>query len=309
MIRLFAATHRKPSASTVIRNVAIGKSPCWTQLRLISTTEKAEEEGEEETERKKPRTIYVAATRQHVGKTTVSLALVSGLQKRYGKVGFIKPVGQQHVPVHSESTGETVRVDKDVVLMREHFELFHIDYKDMSPVIIPQGYTKDFLDGKINLDEQTKAVMQSHAKISDASDVVLCEGTGHVAVGSVVRLNNAAVAKMMDADVVLVANGGLGSAFDELELNRVLCLHHGVRLAGVILNKVKADKYEQTKEYMSRALMQTWGVPLLGCIPDRPFLGCPALADLEALFGTKLISGHSHRLKHYSAEGEIFESM
>jgi len=302
MIRLFAATHRKPSASTVIRNVAIGKSPCWTQLRLISTTEKAEEEGEEETERKKPRTIYVAATRQHVGKTTVSLALVSGLQKRYGKVGFIKPVGQQHVPVHSESTGETVRVDKDVVLMREHFELFHIDYKDMSPVIIPQGYTKDFLDGKINLDEQTKAVMQSHAKISDASDVVLCEGTGHVAVGSVVRLNNAAVAKMMDADVVLVANGGLGSAFDELELNRVLCLHHGVRLAGVILNKVKADKYEQTKEYMSRALMQTWGVPLLGCIPDRPFLGCPALADLEALFGTKLISGHSHRLKHYSAE-------
>jgi len=152
MIRLFAATHRKPSASTVIRNVAIGKSPCWTQLRLISTTEKAEEEGEEETERKKPRTIYVAATRQHVGKTTVSLALVSGLQKRYGKVGFIKPVGQQHVPVHSESTGDTVGVDKDVVHMREHFDFFHIDYKDMSPVIIPQGYTVGLVGGVLPKD-------------------------------------------------------------------------------------------------------------------------------------------------------------
>lgn len=37
------------------------------------------------------RPIFVAATRQHVGKTTVSLALLSGLQKRYEKVGFVKP--------------------------------------------------------------------------------------------------------------------------------------------------------------------------------------------------------------------------
>ena len=47
--------------------------------------------------------IYVAATKQHVGKTTTSLALMAGLQKRFPKVGFIKPVGQQHVTVHSDS--------------------------------------------------------------------------------------------------------------------------------------------------------------------------------------------------------------
>ena len=46
------------------------------------------------------RPIFVAATRQHVGKTTVSLAILSGLQKRFGKVGFIKPVGQQHIAVN-----------------------------------------------------------------------------------------------------------------------------------------------------------------------------------------------------------------
>jgi hypothetical protein len=34
------------------------------------------------------------------------------------------------------------------------------------------------------------------------------------------------------ADMVLVANGGLGSAFDELELNRILCQHYNVRIAG-----------------------------------------------------------------------------
>ena len=100
----------------------------------------------------------------------------------------------------------------------------------------------------------------------------------------------------------MIANGGLGSAYDELELNRVLCQHYNVRIAGVIINKVIPEKYEQTKQYMSKAMLQTWGIPLLGCVPDQPFLGCPALADLERLFGTELICGMEHRFRHYSVD-------
>jgi dethiobiotin synthetase len=224
------------------------------------------------------------------------------LKKHYKKVGFLKPVGQQHVEVKSENLGKMIRVDKDVCLVREHFHLDHIDYEDMSPVIIPAGYTKQFVDGEISFQQQIKDVIQSMEHVTEASDVVLCEGTGHCAVGSIVGLNNAKVASIIGADMVLVANGGLGSAFDELELNRILCQHYNVRIAGVILNKVIPEKLDQTKHYMRKALMQAWGVPLLGCIPDRPFLGCPALADLENLFKTKLISGEEHKFRHYSTK-------
>jgi dethiobiotin synthetase len=196
---------------------------------------------------RKQRPIFVAATRQHVGKTTTSLAIMSGLKKRYDKVGFLKPVGQQHVPVISKNRNEEIRVDKDCVLVHEHFQLNHIDYEDMSPVIIPQGYTKKFVDGEISLNEQVKDVLRAMDNVAKASDVVLLEGTGHCAVGSIVGLNNAKVASLVGADMVLVANGGLGSAFDELELNRVLCQHFHVRIAGVIINKVIPDKYESTK--------------------------------------------------------------
>jgi dethiobiotin synthetase len=246
------------------------------------------------------RPIFVAATKQHVGKTTCSLALISGLKKRFEKVGFLKPVGQQHVEVFSEERNEMMRVDKDVCLVREHFKLHHIDYKDMSPVIIPDGYTRKYVDGVITLNSQIDTVLHAMTSVAQASDIVLCEGTGHCAVGSIVGLNNAKVASLIGADMVLVANGGLGSAFDELELNRILCQHYNVRVAGVILNKVIPSKYEQTKHYMSKAMLQSWGVPLLGCIPDRPFLGCPALADLEHLFKTKLICGDEYRFRHYS---------
>ena len=75
--------------------------------------------------------IFVAATRQHAGKTTVSLALMSGLKKRFGRVGFIKPVGQQHITLTDEQ-GRDHRVDKDVQVLKEYFQLDHIDYSTMS---------------------------------------------------------------------------------------------------------------------------------------------------------------------------------
>ena len=265
-----------------------------TQNRSLSTTTTTTGE------KKNHRPIFVAATKQHVGKTSVSLSLLSGLQKRFDKVGFIKPVGQQHVPVHSSLRNETIRVDKDVCLMKERFHLDHLDYEYMSPVIIPRGYTKQYIDGEIDHSEQLQKVKNAFNHVNEASDIVLCEGTGHSAVGSVVGVNNAQVANILGADMVLIANGGLGSAFDELELNRILCQHYNVRIAGVVINKVLPSKYDQTKRYMSKALMDRWGVPLLGVIPDRPFLGCPALMDLEAIFKTDLMTGTELRFRHYN---------
>jgi BioD-like phosphotransacetylase family protein len=178
----------------------------------------------------------------------------------------------------------------------------HIDYSLMSPVIIPRGYTKDFVDGKIDETEQIKKIEKAFAEQEKESDIVLCEGTGHTGVGSIINLNNAQVASHLGCDMILVANGGLGSAFDELNLNYNMCKAHGVRLAGVIINKVRPDKFEQTKKYMSQVLEKRFGVPLLGCVPDKSFLGCPALADLEQLFNAKLFSGSEHRMRHYTIE-------
>jgi dethiobiotin synthetase len=248
------------------------------------------------------RPIYVAATRQHVGKTSASLALISGLQKRFDRVGFIKPVGQHCLSVWEKDLHVNMRADKDVVVMRQHFGLDHLPYRYMSPVLIPRGYTRDYVDGKISQDSHEALIRQAYEEISKSSSVVLCEGTGHCAVGSIINASNARVASWLGAEMVLIANGGLGSTFDELELNRVLCEKYNVPIAGVIINKVHPEKYNQTQHYIGTALEKYWGVPLLGCIPDLPFLGCPALADLERLFGGQLISGHDHRLRHYTVK-------
>lgn len=201
------------------------------------------------------------------------------------------------------AAGQDILIDKDAVLVKEYFHLDHLDYQYTSPILIPPGYTRDYLDGKIRLEAQETLIQKAYQEILKSSNIVLCEGTGHCAVGSIVHASNAQVASWLNAKMVLVANGGLGSCFDELQLNKTLCDVQGVQVAGVIVNKVQPDKVEQTREYIQKALDLHWGdTPLLGCIPDRPFLGCPALTDLERLFGTKLITGQEHRLRHYQIQ-------
>ncbi|OQR82317.1 hypothetical protein ACHHYP_16230 [Achlya hypogyna] len=237
--------------------------------------------------------VYVAATRQHVGKTSTCLGLLQGLTNRFENIGYIKPVGQQSVLVPGN-----LRVDKDVRVAKEVFNLKNCDYADMSPVVIPSGYTREYLDGKISLEYQLEKIQSSFDRIAARNDFTVVEGTGHTGVGSIVNVNNARVAAQLGIDMILIANGGIGSAFDDLALNRVMCKEYGVRIAGVILNKVRAEKMDMMWEYFPKALKQ-WDVPLLGVVPDLPRLAQPSMLDFEELFGTKLLSGANRRMTQF----------
>lgn len=241
------------------------------------------------------KSIFIAATGQNVGKTTICLGIVAALQKRFANIGFIKPVGQQHVRVQ-----ENLNVDKDVVLFKDHFHL-QAPYEDMSPVILPSGFTRDYLDGKINQAELEKKIVSAFQRVSQSSFYTIVEGTGHVGVGSLIQLNNARVAALLNLDVVIVASGGLGSAYDELSLNISLCQAHGVNIRGIILNRVIEDKQAMIKKYFPKAL-SGWNIPLIGCVPYNEFLSLPTLKDFEVLFDADLIAGdkyHNCHFKHH----------
>ena len=76
---------------------------------------------------------------------------------------------------------------------------------------------------------------------------------------------------------------------------------------GVVVNKIDPEKYEQTRQYLTKAIEHHIGknVPILGWIPDRPYLGCPALADVESQFATTLLSGSDYRYRHYDVGSNV----
>ncbi|TMW59233.1 hypothetical protein Poli38472_007378 [Pythium oligandrum] len=240
--------------------------------------------------------VYVAATRQHVGKTSTCVGLLHGLTSRINNIGFLKPVGQESVLVENG----TLRVDKDVAVAKEIFHLTECQYADMSPVVIPPGYTRQFLDGKITLEDQLAKIRQSFERITSKNDYTIVEGTGHTGVGSIVNISNARVAAELGIDMILIANGGIGSAFDDLALNYALCKEHGVKVRGVILNKVRPDKMDMVQEYFPKALKQ-WDIPLIGIVPNLPALANCSMLDFEGLFNTKMLSAHERRFQQYKS--------
>jgi dethiobiotin synthetase len=194
------------------------------------------------------RAIFISATGQNVGKTTLCLGLIAALQKRFNSIGFIKPVGQQHVKVDAG-----VNVDKDVVLFKKHFAL-DSSWSDMSPVIIPSGFTRDYLDGAIDSSTLLENIGSAFYKIASQNDYTVVEGTGHVGVGSIVGLNNAIVASHLKLETIIIASGGLGSAHDELALNIAMFHQLGVKIRGVILNRVLDDKRQMLLDYFPTSL-------------------------------------------------------
>ena len=157
------------------------------------------------------RQVYLAATGQNRGKTTASLGLFDLFLGRGLDAGFMKPVGQRTI------IEDGVSADEDAVLMREVFGLTD-PMPMMSPVHIPRGFTKAYINGDV-VEDLGARVRAAHEALAAVHDVALIEGTGHAGVGAVIGLSNAAVAAMLDAPAIIVSEGGVGRPIDEIVLN------------------------------------------------------------------------------------------
>ena len=224
--------------------------------------------------------LFIAATRQNDGKTTTSLGLLSALKKYYPRIGFIKPVGQRFVDV------EQHKIDEDSFLMDKVYGL-NCPLPEMSPIAVASDFTKKYLNSANN-DQLVMRVEQAFDRVAWEKDFVVCEGTGHAGVGSVFDLSNARVAKVLNAKVILVTQGGIGRPIDEIALNQALFERDGVEIIGVILNKVMQQKIEYITEFARKGLERR-GLHLLGVIPHQRMLSSPTMELIkDALEVTQL---------------------
>ena len=228
--------------------------------------------------------LFVAATSQNDGKTTCTLGFLSAYRKRAHSVGFIKPVGQRFVLVDGQN------IDEDSVLIQQACDL-HCSLKDMSPVAIERNFTRKFLDNPDGIAPQlTRAIHESFAMAAKGNDLIVIEGTGHAGVGSVFDLNNARVAKMLNAKVVIVTLGGIGRPVDEVALSHNLFEQENVEVLGVVANKIQPDKLEQTRDYMAKAFARR-GLHLLGAIPYTPQLTWPTVGQVAKVIRATVLNG------------------
>jgi len=212
--------------------------------------------------------VFIAATRQNDGKTTISLGLIAALQKEFPRIGYIKPVGQRFVEIEEQ------KIDEDTVLMDSVYGL-NCPLVDMSPIAVEPDFTRKYLQAANN-EALVKKIQNAFDRVAWEKDFVLCEGSGHAGVGAVFDLSNAQVAKQLGCKVIIVSRGGIGKPIDEVVLNQALFEKEGVEIIGVIINKVLEDKVDYISDFARRGLKRK-GLDLLGVIPHQAILSQPTM--------------------------------
>ena len=235
----------------------------------------------------RPKRIFIAATLQNEGKTTFSVGLIAALVKRFKKIGFIKPIGQRYLMEQGFKVDEdSVLIDKIFNISRKH------SIKDLSPIAVEKGFTEKYIEGKTR-GNYRKDIIKSFNKVAEDSDFIIIEGTGHAGVGSVFDLSNATVARLLNARVVLLAPGGVGRPIDEAMLNRSLFDRERVRLAGVVVNKVRPGKFAKINKYV-RMGFEKKKTPVLGVMPYQKRLALPTIREILEELKIELLCGKNY---------------
>lgn len=114
-------------------------------------------------------------------------------------------------------------------------------------------------------------------KLCEKRKFVLIDGVGFTAVGSIVGVSNADVAKASRAPVCIVCPSGVGGAVDSFALNETYFKYHGVHVLGGIFNFGRVDGYyssKRCKEYIDKWFVSSKGehgecfgvVPKMECL-------------------------------------------
>ena len=203
--------------------------------------------------------IFIAGDRSSVGKSSICLGIIGSLMASgYSPdtLAYIKPATQ------SESTQ----------LIQLYCDQHGIPCVPIGPLVYYRGFTRAFLAGDAGstpewLDRCATAV----DRIARGKRIVLVDGVGFPAVGSICGTSNADVARAggypvddtMGArrpmGVVLVGGSGVGAAVDAFNLNATYFEQRHVPVMGGIFNKLSESGFyslENCKEQVSAFFRQ-----------------------------------------------------
>lgn len=239
------------------------------------------------------RKLYISAIGQNCGKTTASLSLLHLAQKKYPRVGYIKPIGPKPISFNG------VTVDSDVALMSQVFNLKH-DLQQMSPVIIQRFTTREFIDGKIVAQKLEQQIIDACDAIEQECDFLIIEGSGHPAVGSVIGLSNPRIAQVLNAPVLMITGGGIGNVIDTVTQNRILFERHDVKIRGIMANKLIAEKRDATLDYLDK-VFATEPFKLFRGFNYQPILANPTLRRVATILDLELSGNQedANRIVHH----------
>lgn len=223
------------------------------------------------------KTLFVAPAGQRVGLSTAALGLVRALQRAQFKVGFCKPIAQDHA-----------RLDRSIHFVRENCRV-------QAPMPISLEHTEVLL-AQQQEDTLMEEVVGLYQRAAAGQDLVVVEGITLTHKNPYAHQLNTAIARNLDAEVVLVASmaeAAIAEVADQLE---IAVLEYGeARIAGLILNFAPSGTYSIHVLPVLQKSPVLAKLPLLGLVSQNLELSLPRTWDVAQHLGAQII--HEGQIK------------
>ena len=181
--------------------------------------------------------IFVAGDRSSVGKSSISLGLLGTfLTMGYApsELAYIKPATQCEAPQ----------------LVQAFCEKMGIPCVPVGPIVYYKGFTRAYLAGETDTSEQLLGLArEAVATLAPGKRILLIDGVGFPAVGSICGTDNASIARACGHEdgtppgVIVVSPSGVGNAVDSFNLNASFFTARQVPVLGAIFNKVPLEGF------------------------------------------------------------------
>ena len=220
-------------------------------------------------------TLLVVPTGHGVGLTATCLGLVRALDRQGVRVGFYKPVAQPRAGDQGP--------ERSTTLIRLATEL--------DP---PEPISVDRLEALLStgaLDDVMEEVVEHGDEVLPNYDVVIVEGMVPGPEQTYSSRVNLAMAKALDASVVLVGAPGPRGLADVDEAMAIAADTYrsgeDVRVLGCVVNRLP-DNGPETVSLLRKALRQH-RLTLVGAVPFTPELSRPRVLDLARAIGAQAL--------------------
>jgi BioD-like phosphotransacetylase family protein len=217
--------------------------------------------------------IIVTSIRKDAGKTSVIVGLAKNSSS---KMGYLKPFGDRLLYRKKRLWDFDAAVCTAAMQAEE------------SPEEMSIGFDHSKL--RFMYDEKTTAdkVREIAARNAKGKEIMLIESGSELTRGLSVHLDAISLCKYLDGELLVVLSGTNDQIADDACALRKTIDLAGVKLAGVIINKV--HDVEDFKAVYSEHF-QALQVPVLGVIPYAENLTKPSMRFLADLFFAKVLAG------------------
>lgn len=226
------------------------------------------------------RSLYLAATGSHCGKSLVALGILEMVARTTQRIGIFCPVIE---------TSSTQYRNKSIDLLLSYFKL-DILFEDTFAMTAEEA--NGFLAGR-QYDDLLNKIIQKYRVLEEKYDFILCLGADYSQESSAFEFNlNAEVARSLDCPVMIVVNaaqasldGFLSTANNALEGFKA----KGCPVFGVVANKTRPEDMEEVKQGLERA-MKGEDV-IISVVPSSALLASPTLREIAEQLNAEVLYG------------------